>query len=69
MRSLYTDGLAEYLSDLWNILDFCANLGYMTWITLRLNAFYVVWVSIVGTRGRFEEVPRNIHRCFFRREN
>ncbi|XP_065223163.1 transient receptor potential protein-like [Planococcus citri] len=42
MRSLYEDGLLEYITDLWNILDFCSNLGYVTWISLRLTAAYVV---------------------------
>lgn len=45
IKSLYDDGLLEYVSDLWNILDFCSNLGYVTWIALRLTAFYIVHVS------------------------
>lgn len=45
LRALYMDGFNEYLADLWNILDFISNIFYITWISLRCTAIYVVAVS------------------------
>nr|XP_023013242.1 transient receptor potential protein-like [Leptinotarsa decemlineata] len=43
MRSLWCDGLEEYVSDLWNIVDFITNFFYVIWLALRLASFYVTW--------------------------
>jgi len=43
--SLYSDGLTEYISDLWNIVDFCTNSFYIGWIFLRATSFFISWVS------------------------
>ncbi|XP_033338416.2 transient receptor potential isoform X2 [Megalopta genalis] len=42
MRSLWSDGLIEYVSDLWNIVDFIQNVFYVVWVVMRLTAFIVV---------------------------
>ncbi|KAG7202406.1 hypothetical protein KM043_018722 [Ampulex compressa] len=42
IRSLWSDGLLEYISDLWNIVDFIQNTFYVIWVTLRLIAWIVV---------------------------
>ncbi|OAD53838.1 Transient receptor potential protein [Eufriesea mexicana] len=42
MRSLWSDGLLEYVSDLWNIVDFVQNVFYVIWVMLRLTAWIVV---------------------------
>ncbi|XP_034190948.1 transient receptor potential [Osmia lignaria lignaria] len=42
MRSLWSDGLLEYISDLWNIVDFIQNMFYVIWVMLRLTAWIVV---------------------------
>ncbi|XP_071877482.1 transient receptor potential [Bombus fervidus] len=42
MRSLWSDGLLEYISDLWNIVDFVQNMFYVIWIMLRITAWIVV---------------------------
>lgn len=42
MRSLYSDGLMEYISDLWNIVDFISNSFYVCWITLRFTSWFIV---------------------------
>ncbi|CAK9797380.1 Transient receptor potential protein [Anthophora plagiata] len=42
MRSLWSDGLLEYISDLWNIVDFIQNMFYVIWVTLRLTAWIIV---------------------------
>ncbi|XP_046748257.1 transient receptor potential protein [Diprion similis] len=42
MKSLWSDGLLEYVSDLWNIVDFVQNVFYVIWISLRLTAWFVV---------------------------
>ena len=44
IKSLWYGGLLEYISDLWNIVDFITNFFYITWLALRMSAFYVVWV-------------------------
>ncbi|KAK1119753.1 hypothetical protein K0M31_013169 [Melipona bicolor] len=42
IRSLWSDGLLEYISDLWNIVDFIQNMFYVIWIMLRLTAWIIV---------------------------
>ncbi|XP_026669371.1 transient receptor potential protein isoform X2 [Ceratina calcarata] len=42
MRSLWSDGLLEYISDLWNIVDFIQNMFYVIWVMLRVTAWFVV---------------------------
>ncbi|XP_020723169.1 transient receptor potential protein isoform X2 [Bombus terrestris] len=42
MRSLWSDGLLEYISDLWNIVDFVQNMFYVIWLMLRVTAWIVV---------------------------
>ncbi|XP_056640149.1 transient receptor potential protein isoform X1 [Diorhabda sublineata] len=43
MRSLWCDGLEEYISDLWNIVDFITNIFYVIWLTLRITTIYICW--------------------------
>lgn len=45
MINLYSSGIADYVSDLWNIIDFISNTFYVTWIGLRITSWYVVHVS------------------------
>lgn len=45
MNALFSSGIAEYTSDLWNIIDFISNTFYVTWIGLRITSWYVVQVS------------------------
>ncbi|XP_066598089.1 transient receptor potential protein [Prorops nasuta] len=42
VKSLWSSGLLEYVSDLWNIVDFVQNVFYVIWISLRLTAWIVV---------------------------
>ncbi|KOX80578.1 Transient receptor potential protein [Melipona quadrifasciata] len=42
IRSLWSDGLLEYISDLWNIVDFIQNMFYVIWIMLRVTAWIIV---------------------------
>lgn len=42
IRSLWSDGLMEYISDLWNIVDFVQNMFYVIWIMLRITAWIIV---------------------------
>ncbi|KAF7285045.1 hypothetical protein GWI33_012350 [Rhynchophorus ferrugineus] len=43
IRSLWADGLMEYISDLWNIVDFITNMMYVFWLVLRLTSWYICW--------------------------
>nr|AOR81465.1 transient receptor potential [Nilaparvata lugens] len=43
MRSLWTNGILEYLGDLWNIVDFITNTFYTLWITLRFTSIFIVY--------------------------
>ncbi|XP_050299410.1 transient receptor potential protein isoform X2 [Anthonomus grandis grandis] len=43
MKSLWSDGIMEYISDLWNIVDFITNVFYVIWLSLRLTSWYVCW--------------------------
>ncbi|XP_012217873.1 transient receptor potential protein isoform X2 [Linepithema humile] len=42
IKSLWADGLLEYISDLWNIVDFIQNTFYVIWISLRITAWWIV---------------------------
>ncbi|XP_068623201.1 transient receptor potential protein [Battus philenor] len=42
IRSLWSGGLMEYVSDLWNIVDFITNMFYIAWISLRFSSWYIV---------------------------
>ncbi|XP_013171664.1 PREDICTED: transient receptor potential protein [Papilio xuthus] len=42
IRSLWEGGLMEYVSDLWNIVDFITNMFYIAWISLRFSSWYIV---------------------------
>ncbi|CAG9767035.1 unnamed protein product [Ceutorhynchus assimilis] len=41
--SLWSDGIMEYISDLWNIVDFITNVFYVIWLFLRLTSCFVCW--------------------------
>uniref|UniRef100_A0AAG5DVM5 Transient receptor ion channel domain-containing protein n=1 Tax=Anopheles atroparvus TaxID=41427 RepID=A0AAG5DVM5_ANOAO len=43
VKSLWNDGLMEYVSDLWNIVDFISNTFYIAWMSLRFTSWYTVW--------------------------
>ncbi|XP_014488485.1 PREDICTED: transient receptor potential protein-like isoform X2 [Dinoponera quadriceps] len=42
IKSLWADGLMEYISDLWNIVDFIQNTFYVVWLSLRVTAWWIV---------------------------
>ncbi|XP_012062424.1 PREDICTED: transient receptor potential protein-like [Atta cephalotes] len=42
IKALWTDGLIEYMSDLWNIVDFIQNTFYVIWISMRITAWWIV---------------------------
>ncbi|KAK2716108.1 transient receptor potential protein-like [Artemia franciscana] len=42
IKSLWNDGLIEYITDLWNIVDFITNVFFTAWILLRATAWFVV---------------------------
>jgi transient receptor potential cation channel subfamily C member 4 len=46
LRSLWAEGIFEYISDLWNIVDLICNMFYVTWIALRGISIYISWVPI-----------------------
>ena len=35
IRTLWKDGILEYIKDLWNLVDFINNFFYVSWIFLR----------------------------------
>ncbi|KAH1020546.1 hypothetical protein HUJ04_010184 [Dendroctonus ponderosae] len=43
VRSLWSDGILEYISDLWNIVDFITNIFYVMWLSLRITSWYICW--------------------------
>ncbi|KAJ8929136.1 hypothetical protein NQ314_018204 [Rhamnusium bicolor] len=43
IRSLWGEGLLEYIADLWNIVDFITNLFYVIWLALRIASYYITW--------------------------
>lgn len=47
INSLWTDGLLDYISDLWNIIDLISNTFHVSWIVLRCTSFYIVQVCVL----------------------
>jgi transient receptor potential cation channel subfamily C member 4 len=45
LRSLWFDGLAEYITDMWNVVDFASNMFYVTWVALRAVSIFIRFVS------------------------
>ena len=45
IKQLWDVGLKEYVSDLWNVVDFITNSLYVATIGLRLRAYYDVSIS------------------------
>lgn len=45
IRALWTEGLEEYISDLWNIVDFITNMFYVLWFALRTVSWFLTWVK------------------------
>ncbi|XP_037094495.1 transient receptor potential-gamma protein-like [Pollicipes pollicipes] len=43
IKQLWENGLADYLGDMWNVVDFGTNWFYVNWIGLRATAFIIVW--------------------------
>lgn len=43
-HSLWSDGIGEYVADLWNLIDFTSNSFFLAWIFLRAVAWYIVQV-------------------------
>lgn len=46
IRALWTGGVMDYISDLWNIVDFITNMFYIAWISLRIASWYIVQVEL-----------------------
>ena len=47
IKQLWELGLADYLSDMWNILDFITNSLYVATITLRVIAYLQVSITLL----------------------
>jgi transient receptor potential cation channel subfamily C member 4 len=62
VRSLWFDGLAEYITDMWNIVDFCSNMFYVTWIALRAVSTFIRFVSIFSLNQIFQSI---FNICYF----
>ncbi|KYN44525.1 Transient receptor potential protein [Trachymyrmex septentrionalis] len=45
IKTLWADGLIEYISDLWNIVDFIQNTFYVIWISMRITAWWIVQIE------------------------
>ncbi|XP_071452675.1 transient receptor potential protein-like isoform X2 [Hetaerina americana] len=41
VTTLWQDGLLEYISDLWNIVDWITNIFYTIWIMLRAVSWFI----------------------------
>lgn len=62
IKQLWELGLADYLSDMWNILDFITNSLYVATITLRVIAY--LQVSIINIQATTKK--RNHFYCSFK---
>ncbi|CAH0560770.1 unnamed protein product [Brassicogethes aeneus] len=63
IRALWNDGLEEYISDLWNIVDFITNMFYVIWFALRTAAWFLAWYE-EKFRGGDPWYPREMWDSF-----
>ena len=56
IKVVYKQGLAEYMTDLWNIADWFTNLCFISWIILRFTSCYMVSLEIAA--GQDPYLPR-----------
>ncbi|XP_076044385.1 transient receptor potential isoform X2 [Oratosquilla oratoria] len=62
IKSLWNDGLMDYISDLWNIVDYTTNMFFIAWICLRGTAVVVVHREM--WRGDWPYYPREEWHSF-----
>ncbi|XP_044730932.1 transient receptor potential protein [Chrysoperla carnea] len=56
IRALWTGGIAEYMEDLWNIVDCMTNFFYVAWLVLRIYSYYTVQMD--DAMGKNPWIPR-----------
>ena len=56
IKVVYKQGLAEYMTDLWNVADWFTNLCFISWIILRFTSCYMVSLEIAA--GQDPYLPR-----------
>lgn len=70
LKTLYSDGLFEYIMDLWNIVDFVSNMFYVTWILCRATAWIIVHVSSIFYKSLYYHIIFSFRRsCFCNTSN
>ncbi|KAF5272566.1 hypothetical protein FQR65_LT04905 [Abscondita terminalis] len=62
IKSLWSNGLKQYLTDLWNIFDFITNTFYVMWMLLRFSSYYIVQKELRD--GRDPWYPREQWQSF-----
>ncbi|VDK81838.1 unnamed protein product [Onchocerca ochengi] len=72
IKQLWKEGLCDYCSDLWNILDFITNALYLCTVVLRIVAYLQVEAEIrrhIIRRNWDEWEPTLISECVFATAN
>ena len=46
IKVVYKQGVAEYVSDLWNLADWFTNVCFISWIILRFTSCYMVSLEV-----------------------
>ncbi|KYB27779.1 Transient receptor potential protein-like Protein [Tribolium castaneum] len=64
IKHLWASNLLEYVSDLWNIVDFVTNLFYVAWLSLRLCSIYLTRASRAESLGEDPWFPREEWNSF-----
>merc|ERR1719495_1087927 len=62
IKSLWSDGLLDYIKDLWNIIDFMTNSLFVTWILLRATSWLLVQIDLYN--GKWPWYPREMWHSF-----
>ena len=58
IKVVYKQGLAEYITDLWNVADWFTNLCFISWIILRFTSCYLVSQEMEA--GQDPYIPREV---------
>jgi len=48
IKQLWDIGLQDYVSDMWNVIDFVTNALYVATVALRVVAYYQVIYTLVS---------------------
>lgn len=60
VKQLWDLGAKDYMSDMWNVLDFTTNTLYLATITLRAVSYIKVSIKLSKVSEKIDDIKREI---------